>query len=279
MVDPFAGNPFGDRDIERPIERAREREEREERERELNREREERERELNREREEREDLNRERIVSEERLGDVSSASANSDSNREISAAEIGGGAAEGSDREMRDVERDGGVEIAGVRSSHTAGERDGVSITISTIATLSKYLQYEGDSLQEEDPFVDLSLDMDCAPIIAYLLSRKGGAKDGVQGGAKCESKTKGEGEGEKEIMDDGKIESQGEIEATSERNREKNLQRKRNRERKGDRKGECVDGDVDSSTVLIDRWLAGVLHHVLALSDAFESAQRPLSP
>lgn len=42
-------------------------------------------------------------------------------------------------------------------------------ISINTVVVLSKYQQYEGESLEDGGTLVDLSLEVDCSPLTQYL--------------------------------------------------------------------------------------------------------------
>jgi hypothetical protein len=46
-------------------------------------------------------------------------------------------------------------------------------ININTVAILSNCVHYEGEQLCEREPIVDLSLEVDLAPLISYLKERR----------------------------------------------------------------------------------------------------------
>jgi hypothetical protein len=58
-------------------------------------------------------------------------------------------------------------------------------ININTVAILSNCVHYEGEQLGEREPMIDLSLEVDLAPLITYLKERRvkgdeGGSRQGV---------------------------------------------------------------------------------------------------
>mmetsp|Transcript_29958 Transcript_29958/g.28632 ORF Transcript_29958/g.28632 Transcript_29958/m.28632 type:complete len:597 (+) Transcript_29958:1-1791(+) len=65
------------------------------------------------------------------------------------------------------------------------GEAKTNEININTVAVLSNCVHYEGEQLGEREPIVDLSLEVDLAPLISYLKERRikgGGEGTGRQG-------------------------------------------------------------------------------------------------